>query len=133
MWASLSVSLVRDSEGEPLYFVSQIQDVTERKEVERVIVESEERFRSLVQYSSDIITILDADGTIRYASPAVEEILGYKPEEQIGTNAFGTVHPDDRDRALDTFAEVLKDLAFTRPWSSGCRTRMAPGATSSMS
>jgi diguanylate cyclase (GGDEF)-like protein/PAS domain S-box-containing protein len=108
VWASLSVSLVRDSEGEPLYFVSQIQDVTERKEVERVIVESEERFRSLVQYSSDIITVLDADGTIRYASPAVEKMIGYKPEEQIGTNAFGTVHPDDRDRALDTFAEVLK-------------------------
>jgi diguanylate cyclase (GGDEF)-like protein/PAS domain S-box-containing protein len=108
VWASLSVSLVRDSEGEPLYFVSQIQDVTERKEVEKVIVESEERFRSLVQYNSDIITILDADGTIRYASPAVEKVMGYKAEEQIGINAFGTVHPDDRDRALDTFAEVLK-------------------------
>jgi diguanylate cyclase (GGDEF)-like protein/PAS domain S-box-containing protein len=108
VWASLSVSLVRDPEGEPLYFVSQIQDVTERKEIERVIVESEERFRSLVQYSSDIITIIDADGTIRYASPAVEKVMGYRPEEQIGTNAFGTVHPDDRDRALDTFAEVLK-------------------------
>src|SRR5918994_5463864 len=108
VWASLSVSLVRDSEGEPLYFVSQIQDVTERKEVERVIVESEERFRSLVQYSSDIITILDADGTVRYASPAVARVMGYKPEEQTGPNESGTVLPDDRDRAFDTFAEVLK-------------------------
>jgi diguanylate cyclase (GGDEF)-like protein/PAS domain S-box-containing protein len=108
VWASLSVSLVRDSEGEPLYFVSQIQDVTERKKVEKVIIESEERFRSLVQYSSDIITILDAEGTVQYVSPAVERITGYKPEERIGTNAFDTVHPDDGDRALDTFAEVLK-------------------------
>ena len=115
VWASLSVSLVRDSEGEPLYFVSQIQDVTERKEVERIIVESEERFRSLVQYSSDIITILDVDGTIRYASPAVEKVMGYRPEEQIGTNAFGTVHPDDRDRALDNFAEVLKSPGLHPP------------------
>src|SRR5215210_2363065 len=47
VWASLSVSLVRDSEGEPLYFVSQIQDVTERKKFEKGIIESEERFRSL--------------------------------------------------------------------------------------
>jgi diguanylate cyclase (GGDEF)-like protein/PAS domain S-box-containing protein len=108
VWASLSVSLVRDAEGEPLYFVSQIQDVTERKRAERVIIESEERFRSLVQYSSDIITILEADGTVRYVSPAVERVTGYRPEEQVGTNAFGSVHPDDKERALATFAAVLK-------------------------
>src|SRR5215204_233202 len=108
VWASLSVSLVRDAEGEPLYFVSQIQDVTERKKVEKVIKESEKRFRSLVQYSSDIITILDADGTVHYVSPAVERVTGYKPEEQVGTNAFGSVHPDDSEQALNTFAEVLK-------------------------
>src|SRR5215204_5904508 len=108
VWASLSVSLVRDAEGEPLYFVSQIQDVSERKKVERVIIESEERFRSLVQYSSDIITILEADGTVRHVTPAVERVTGYRPEEQVGTNAFGSVHPDDKERALATFAAVLK-------------------------
>src|SRR5215213_1325564 len=108
VWASLSVSLVRDAEDEPLYFICQIQDVSERKKVEKVIKVSEERFRSLVQYSSDIITILEADGTIRYVSPAVERITGYKPEEQVGTNAFASVHPDDREQALNTFAEVLK-------------------------
>src|ERR671911_2032056 len=83
VWASLSVSLVRDAEGEPLYFVSQIQDVTERKRTESALKESEERFRSLVQYSSDIITVLEADGTVRYVSPAVERVTGYKPEEQV--------------------------------------------------
>jgi diguanylate cyclase (GGDEF)-like protein/PAS domain S-box-containing protein len=108
VWALLSVSVVHDEEDEPLYFVSQIQDVSERKKVERVIIESEERFRSLVQYSSDIITILEADGTVRYVSPAVERVTGYKPEEQVGTNAFDSVHPDDREQALNTLAEVLK-------------------------
>ena len=125
VWASLSVSLLRNAEDEPLSFVSQIQDVTERKEVEQVIVESEERFRSLVQYSSDIITILEDDGTVRYTSPAVEKVMGYKPEEQVGTNAFESVHPDDRDRALDTFAELLKrpglhpPLEFRLPHKDG--------------
>jgi diguanylate cyclase (GGDEF)-like protein/PAS domain S-box-containing protein len=115
VWASLSVSLVRDSKGEPLNFVSQIQDVTERKKIEKRIKESEERFRSLVQNSSDIITILEADGTVRYVSPAVERITGYKPDEQVGTNAFGSVHPDDCDRALDNFAEVLKKPGLHPP------------------
>jgi diguanylate cyclase (GGDEF)-like protein/PAS domain S-box-containing protein len=108
VWALLGVSVVHGEEDEPLYFVSQIQDVSERKKVERVITESEERFRSLVQYSSDIITILEADGTVRYVSPAVERVTGYRPEEQVGTNAFGSVHPDDKERALATFAAVLK-------------------------
>ena len=108
VWALLSVSVVHDEEDEPLYFVSQIQDVSERKKFEKGIIESEERFRSLVQYSSDIITILEADGTVRYVSPAVQRVTGYKPEEQVGTNAFGSVHPDDREQALNTFAKVLK-------------------------
>src|SRR5215217_1515337 len=108
VWALLSASVVHDEEDEPLYFICQIQDVSERKKVEKAIIESEERFRSLVQYSSDIITILDADGTVRYVSPAIERVMGYKPEEQVGTNAFDTIHPDDREQALATFAEVLK-------------------------
>ena len=115
VWASLSVSLVRDAESKPQYFVSQIQDVTERKKVEMVIKENEERLRSLVQNSSDIITILEADGTVHYVSAAVERITGYKPEEQVGTNAFDSVHPDDRDRALDTFGEVLKRVGLHPP------------------
>jgi diguanylate cyclase (GGDEF)-like protein/PAS domain S-box-containing protein len=94
-------------EGERL-FTGVIRDVTERKGVEKAIKESEERFRSLVQNTSDIITILEADGTVRYVSPAVERVTGYKPEEQIGTKAFASVHPDDTERALSMFAEVLK-------------------------
>src|ERR671912_1449288 len=108
VWTLLSVSVVHDEEDEPLYFVSQIQDVSDRKKFEKRIIESEQRFRSLVQNSSDIITILGADGTVLYVSPAVQRVTGYNPEEQVGTNAFGSVHPDDTERALNTFAEVLK-------------------------
>jgi diguanylate cyclase (GGDEF)-like protein/PAS domain S-box-containing protein len=94
-------------DGERL-FTAVIRDVTERKKLEKVLKESEERFRSLVQYASDIITLLEADGTVRHVSPAVERVTGYTPEERIGTSAFGSVHPDDREQALNTFAEVLK-------------------------
>jgi PAS domain S-box-containing protein len=79
----------------------------------------------LVQNTSDIITILDADGTIDYISPAVERVTGYKPEEQIGTDAFRPVHPDDREQALSIFAEVLKSpglhppLEFRMPHKDG--------------
>src|SRR5215204_1376740 len=94
-------------DGERL-FTGVIRDVTERKKVEKALEESGERIRTLLQNTSDIITLLEADGTVRYISPAVERVTGYRPEEQIGTNSFDSVHPDDREQALNTFAEVLK-------------------------
>jgi diguanylate cyclase (GGDEF)-like protein/PAS domain S-box-containing protein len=101
-------------DGERL-FTGVIRDVTERKEVEEVIKESEERLRTLLQNTSDIITLLEPDGTVRYISPAVERVTGYRPEEQIGTSAFGSVHPDDRERALNAFSEILKGPGLHPP------------------
>jgi PAS domain S-box-containing protein len=92
-----------------------IRDVTERKEADEAIKESEERFRSLVQNTSDTITILEADGTIRYVSPAVERMTGHTPQEQVGTNAFDSVHQDDRQRASGIFAEILRSSGLHPP------------------
>ena len=89
-------------------FTGVIRDVTERKVAENVVKESEGRIHSLLQNTSDIITLLETDGTVRYVSPAVERVTGYRPEKQVGTNAFGSVHPDDREQALNTFSEILK-------------------------
>ena len=92
-----------------------IREVTERKEADKAIKESEERFHSLVQNTSDTITILEADGTIRYVSPAVERMTGRTPQEQVGTNAFDSVHPDDRQRASGIFAEILRSPGLHPP------------------
>ncbi len=56
---------------------------------------SEHHFRSLIENASDLITIMDRDGLIRYASPSTEKILGYRAEELEGRYAFDFVHPED--------------------------------------
>ncbi len=56
---------------------------------------SEERFRQMIEKSSDNFTVLDAEGVTIFESPAVESILGFKPEEMVGKNSLESVHPDD--------------------------------------
>ena len=107
VWNLTSVSLIRDSKGEPSHLVCLHQDITERKRAEEKLRQSEKRFRSLTQNASDIITLLEVDGTIKYESPSIERILGYHPDELVGKNAFGYVHPDDLWRVLSAFAEGL--------------------------
>ena len=80
----------------------------ERARAEEALKESEERFRALVQNSSDITAILDADGTIIYESPAVERVLGFRPDERIGVSAFELMDPEDAGRVSDAFAGLLE-------------------------
>lgn len=66
------------------------------QKADQALQQSEQRFRSMVQYASDIITLLDADGIIRYQSASIERILGYSPGEMDGRYALAFVHPDDQ-------------------------------------
>lgn len=59
--------------------------------------ESEIRFRSLIEYSSDLVAILHSDGEINYISPSVTRLLGYHPTDVIGTNVMWMVHPHDQN------------------------------------
>ena len=67
---------------------------------------SEARFRSLVQNSSDIIAVVTPETRIRYQTPSVERLLGYRPEELDGTRLTDLLHPEDQPRALAVLAEI---------------------------
>ncbi|HEU0016420.1 MAG TPA: EAL domain-containing protein [Longimicrobium sp.] len=80
--------------------------VGERERAEEALRHSEEYFRSLIENASDVITVLEADGTVRYHSPAIERLLGYAPDALAGTSAFSGAHPDDRAALEDAFARA---------------------------
>ena len=105
----LEISVAEMRDGGEVLLTGIIRDISERKEAERKLRESEKRFRSLVQNSSDIITILDADGVIRYQSPSAERILGYRPGELAGEQLFDYIHPEDAVGALRAFAGALRN------------------------
>jgi two-component system, sensor histidine kinase and response regulator len=71
--------------------------------------------RSMVQHSSDIMALLSEDGTIRYASPAVEGVLGYPPDDVVGSKVLSYVHPEDLEDASSALLEALRDAGRELP------------------
>ena len=99
-------------------------DITDQLQSEKALKESENRFKSLIQESGDLITILSAEGNISYASPNHESLLGYKSEELTGTNISKYIHPVD----LNEIIRLYKKLLFkNRVFSSQFRCRHANG------
>jgi diguanylate cyclase (GGDEF)-like protein/PAS domain S-box-containing protein len=84
------------------------QAQAERKRAEEALRQSEGRFRSLIENASDIIVVLNADGTAHYVSPSIEQILGYEPDETIGRNISEFIHPDDLPNWISAFAHRLQ-------------------------
>src|SRR5690349_12723415 len=84
------------------------RDVTDWRQAAEALQASEQRFRQLVEHSSDVITLLGRDGTVLYASQSSQPVLGYTATENLGRNVFELVHPDDRGPALELFAELMQ-------------------------
>jgi PAS domain S-box-containing protein len=81
----------------------------ERKRESLIWAKNEAKWRSLIHNSSNLITIVEPDGYIRYVSPAIQEILGYKPKELIGKNTFDFIHPEDLRAVKNNFKNVVKN------------------------
>jgi two-component system cell cycle sensor histidine kinase/response regulator CckA len=92
-----------------------IRDVSDRRSAEEALRKSEEHWRSLIENALDIITILDADGIVRFESPSVERVLGYRPEQLVGCHAWEFVHPDDLPQMLEIFRTSLGNFGETEP------------------
>jgi len=80
-----------------------VRYASERGRALEALERREEHYRSLIENSLDLISILKLDGTIRYASPSHERLLGHAPEDLVGQNAFTFVHPDDLPRLREAF------------------------------
>jgi diguanylate cyclase (GGDEF)-like protein/PAS domain S-box-containing protein len=92
-----------------------------------LISKSEARFRSLVQNSSDLITVIEGDSTIKYQSPSAERVLGYDPEELVGRKFAELLHPHERGRVVALLADSITS-AHPQVEVVECRLRHANGS-----
>jgi PAS domain S-box-containing protein len=84
----------KGSTREPRLGLGFVLDITERKITEQALVESETRYRTLVENASDIVATLQPNGRIDSINPAVEKVLGYAPEEVMGRSLAQFVAAD---------------------------------------
>lgn len=101
------------------------QNLARIQKAEEALLNSEKHFRAMIENAQDIVTILDAQGTILFESPSILPALGYGPSELEGVNAFSLIHPDDVARVQEKFKAVLADPG--RPQSVRFRFRHKNG------
>jgi len=107
VWVSLTVSLVRDEQGTPLYNIAVVQDISDRKKFEQQVKESEERFRAIASATPIPVFISELPGgKVVYINEAIEPMLGMKQEEIIGnTTEEFYLNPGDRAHVLQKLQE----------------------------
>jgi diguanylate cyclase (GGDEF)-like protein/PAS domain S-box-containing protein len=86
-----------------------LQRLERKREVERQLREQEERFRALIEHSSDAIALLSAEGRVLYASPSTARVIGRRGQDLVGKVWLDRMHADDVAAAGDFFASVLAD------------------------
>jgi two-component system cell cycle sensor histidine kinase/response regulator CckA len=110
-YAEVTDTSILGEDGKLLAIIGISSDITERIEAKKELVRREEKFAALIENASDMITVVDAQGMIDFVSPSVERILGYRPDELIGTNALHLVHPEDVSAAADGIARAVESSA----------------------
>lgn len=109
IWIYLIASAIRDDAGKTLYVISQIQDITERKDSEK----REARYRALIEKSHNAITLWSADGAILYASPSIARITGRRPEEVVGRSFLEWIPAEDHAALSASLESFLRQPGAT--------------------
>jgi PAS domain S-box-containing protein len=109
-WAHLA-GRAADDEREHGKSIWVADDVTERQTLDEGVRRREAYFRGLVEHSGDVIVVVNAEGTVRYESPGIERMLGYRDTERIGHSSFELVHPDDLAELGGAYRRILRGEA----------------------
>ena len=109
LYALLETSPILDNDGNYNGALAGILDITGRKQAEEMIKDREEKFRSLVESTSDWIWEIDNNNIYTYSSPKVMELLGYSPEEVMGKTPFDFMSTDEAHRVAEKLNTIIAD------------------------
>jgi len=103
-WISLSVGLIQ-YKSETAIFTAMV-DIKERKQAEEAFQESEEKYREVMERANDGICIIQ-DAVFKYVNSRALEIIGYSPEEIVGTSMADYIHPDELPKVMESYSRRM--------------------------
>ena len=103
VWVNNSVAVIRDASGKPQSILAVTFDITERKQAEDAVRESEARFRNMADNAPVMIWITDTDGACTYLSQSWYDFTGQTPETGLGLGWVKAVHPEDSEASEMAF------------------------------
>jgi PAS domain S-box-containing protein len=112
VWSQIIATPIKDKEGNITAALEVVVDITERKEAEEKILESEEKYRLLVENASEAIVVAQ-DGWLKFVNPAMTNILGYSKEELFSKPFMEFIHPEDRNMVFQRHIKRLKGEELT--------------------
>ncbi len=124
-WVAEYAHVVKDEHGTPVYVEGTVEDITERRYARKEVAASERRLRVLNDKSQSATIICTVDGVITYATPSLQQLLGYAPESMLGVNFFDSMHIDDQAEHRAEFRNV--SLGRNTGQESVARHRHADG------
>ncbi|MEG3935502.1 PAS domain S-box protein [Microcoleus sp. T3_B1] len=107
-WVDTTIVPFLDKNGKAFKYLAIRFDITQIKQTQTALQESEKRYRSVVDNLKEVIFQTDAVGLWTFLNPAWTEITGFTLEESIGTNFLNYVHPDDRQHNLELFEPLIE-------------------------
>jgi PAS domain S-box-containing protein len=113
-WMSLSAKAIHDRDGSVAAIVVGLRNIEDEVATRRSLAKSEAHFRLLAENSSDIVYETDLDGVIKWVSPSIYEVLGWVPEEIVGTRAVDLVAFDDAAELSERHEQLLSGQKIGR-------------------
>ena len=106
-WGRTSNSLVRNSEGTPLFIIHMLEDIDRRKRIREELRESEARFRAMFDNASVGMALMSLDRRVINVNQAAQRILGYTAEEYLNMEIATLAHPEDVQMGSSQFADMI--------------------------
>jgi PAS domain S-box-containing protein len=122
-WWDVLITPIRDASGRPEKLLAISRDVTERREIERALHESEGKYRSLVESSSDLIWSADAAGRLTFINEALRRTYGYEPEEMLGRPVAQLLGDGQWKKSFGFFRKMLVEDRSVADYECEVRSR----------